>query len=251
MKIRILTAVLGLAVMFIFTNCEKESSCELLGNCDVEQLIDPANAANPFDEIGERHNEGLAFLRRNHQPEIDAMIAASPTEGERYIFARSAEFAGGTPPLYRLLRERLGLESDQLLSDFNFTEFGKIFDMLELDAETREALNNSIAAVMRIEPGTVEAANEIINAIKEQERAILDREDLPNRDFALVFMSVWRHSNHYWQKGDGEGAQTRAKWWQIVAADAICGGIGFLLGGPAGGVGLGVGASKAVADSVK
>lgn len=234
---------------FIFTSCEKENPCELLGNCDEAQLVNPANPENPLDAIGVLHNEGLAFLRNNHQPGIEAANAAAPVEAERYVFARSAEFAGSNPDLHLRLREHLRLNgSDQLLGRFNFADYDKWLNMVDIDSETRQALRSAIATVMRIEPGTVEATNEIIRVIKEQERLILTRENLDSRDFALVFLSVWRHSNHYWMEGEnGEPVPAKAAWWQIGLADAACGAVGFLLGGPAGGVGLGVGASKVVA----
>jgi hypothetical protein len=247
---KIFSLTLALLASFIFTNCEKENPCELLGNCTEVLLMDPANAENPFDEIGARHNEGLALLRKNYQSDIDAMNAASPIEAEHYIFARSAEFAASSPDLHHHLRGQLRLNgSDQLLSRFNFADYGKWLSMLDIDDETRQALRNGIAAVVRIEPGTVEATNEIIRAIKEQERALLAQENLPGRDFALVLMAVWRYSNHYWMGGgNGEPIPAKAKWWQVGLADAACGAVGFLLGGPAGGIGLGVGASKVVAD---
>jgi len=233
----------------VFISCEKESPCELSGDCNEVQLINPANAENPFDEIGVQHNKGLASLRKNYQTDIDAISATSSRESEYYVFGRSAEFANSNPDLHHLLRERLRLTTaDQLLGNYNFADYDKWLTVLNIDDASREVLRNSIAAVMQIEPGSVEATNDIIRAIKEQERLILAQPDLPARDFALVLMAVWRHSNHYWMDiSNGEPSPNRATWWQIGLADAVCGGIGFALGGPAGGIGLGVGASKVVA----
>lgn len=246
---RIIIATLAVLAGMIFTNCEKDNGCELLGNCAEAQLIAPTNAANPFDEIGARHNDGLTFLRHNHQAGIDALLTTSPAEAERYAFDQSASFASSDPALYARLRGQLRLNPDQLLSQYPFDNYVQWLSLLNIPTETRQALRQSIAAVTSIEPGTVEATNDIIRAIQEQERQLLAQENLPDRDFALVLLAIWRHSNHYWTGGsDGQPVPAKAKWWQTTLADAACGAVGFLLGGPAGGIGLGVGASKIVAD---
>jgi hypothetical protein len=233
---------------FTFSSCEKERPCELLGNCDEVQLINPANAENPFDEIGALHNEGLAFLHKNYRADIDALQAAAPAEAEYFVFARSAGFANSNPDLHHHLRETLRLNSsDQLLSRYNFADYDKWLNLLDIDGATRQALRNSLAIVTRIEPGSAKATNEIIRAIVEQERLLLAQDNLPDRDVALVCLAVLRHSNHYWTGGgNGEPAATKAKWWQVVLADCAGGAVGFALGGPAGGVGLGVGCSEIV-----
>jgi hypothetical protein len=245
----IITTLALLTTGLLITNCEKDRPCELLGNCAEEQLMEPAYAANPFDEIGARHNDGLTFLRRNHQADIDALLAISPAEAERYIFDQSAGFAASDPVLYARLRAQWRLNPDQLLSQYPFDNYVQWLSLLNIPTETRQALRQSIAAVASIEPGTVAATNDIIRAIQEQERQLLAQENLPDRDFTLVLLAVWRHSNHYWMGGgDGQPVPAKAKWWQTTLADAACGAVGFLLGGPAGGIGLGVGASKIVAD---
>lgn len=247
-KFQLLSFALVTMLAFTFASCEKENSCELLGNCEEAALISPANLENPFDAIGALHNDGLAFLRKTYQSEIEAEGAASPSKAERYTFMRSLEFSSGSPDLYMNLRASFRLNGDEeLLGSFNFADYHKWLNMADIDPETREALRAAIASVMRTEPGTVETTNEIISAIKEQEHRFLTRDDSPSRSFALVFFSVWRHSNHYWMGGEnGEPVPAKAKWWHIALADAACGAVGFALGGPAGGVGLGVGASKVV-----
>ncbi|MBK7872375.1 MAG: hypothetical protein IPJ74_17705 [Saprospiraceae bacterium] len=50
MKRNLLIVAFTFLTVVLFTNCEKESSCELIGNCpDAEvKLIDPSNPLNPF-----------------------------------------------------------------------------------------------------------------------------------------------------------------------------------------------------------
>lgn len=249
MKRNLLIVAFTFLTVVLFTNCEKESSCELIGNCpDAEvKLIDPSNPLNPFDKIGADHNVGLVFLRNKHQAEIDSAYRISSARAEQVVFNRSSEFAGSEPRLQMALREKLQLNQDQLLRDFDFSDYNKLFKVLKLDDETRKALSNSIQEVRKIEPGSIEATNAIINAIKEQENIILANKNLPNRDFALTMLAVWRYSNHYWSEQGGDPQALKAPWWQIGLADAACGAVGFLLGGPAAGVGLGVGASELVA----
>ncbi|MFN7117178.1 MAG: hypothetical protein ACK4TA_10295 [Saprospiraceae bacterium] len=251
MKRNLFIAAFTLLAGVLFTNCEKESSCELIGNCpDTEvKLIDPANPLNPFDKIGADHNSGLVFLKNKHQAEIDSAYRISAAKAEQIVFTRSSQFAGSEPRLQVLLREKLQLKQDQLLRNFDFSNYNNLFTVLKLDDKTRKALTTSIEAVMKIEPGSIEATNAIINAIKEQERIILANDRLPNRDFALTMLAVWRYSNHHWSEEGGTPQAQRAKWWQIGLADAACGAIGFVLGGPAAGVGLGIGASELVAKN--
>jgi hypothetical protein len=48
--------------------------------------------------------------------------------------------------------------------------------------------------------------------------------------------------------GEDPKPAKKAKWWQVVLGDAMGGGVGFLLGGPAGAVGLGVACTEGVAS---
>ena len=247
MKRNLLTITILALSMTLFTNCEKEKPCE---NCPdtLAQLTDPNNPMNPFDKIGADHNVGLAFIRRNFQSKIDAIDAASPLEAEHYVFAKSSEFGGNYAKLHLLLRDRLKLKDNELLRDVDFSDFEKVLGYFRLDDDTRQALSQSIRIIMRMEPGSIEGTNAIINAIMEQERIIMANSRLENRDFALALLAVWRHSNYFWAETGNGPEPLKKKWWQITLADAICGGVGFLLGGPAGGVGLGVGASTLVAE---
>jgi hypothetical protein len=57
-------------------------------------------------------------------------------------------------------------------------------------------------------------------------------------------MSVTKNSMTYWSQGEN-----KAKWWQVVIADAVGGAVGFRIGGLFGGVILGAAASYEMAQA--
>lgn len=237
----------------LFSACNQESAGELTGGPAKPQLIDPANSVNPYDYIGARHNEGLTFLRARYQSEFEQLNASRPEAAEVYIFDRSAEFGKSNPELYVALRRKLSLRDGELLRDVRFDNYAELFKRIGLSEEGRQALESVMAEVMKTEPGTVEATNAIIATIKRYETQLVAKENLADREFVLTLLAVWRYSLYYWTNyfvvdGNPGGPTTRAKWWQIGLADAACGAIGFVLGGPGAGVSLGLGASKLVAD---
>ncbi len=218
--------ILPLFVLLLF-GCEKTE----------EQLPE-----NPYNYVGEAHNEQLHQLRTEHRAALDGIDA--PLEVEAYIFQAAFEEGTGMQAL-RGTKERLGLTQEQTLAQANYANASTLCDVFDFPQPLADIICPTIGRLLAIEGGTQAAQKEIEQVIREAEVKLMSaQEDQEGYPAAMAFLATARHSSQYWLQHRANG---KPKWWQVVLADAAGAGIGFLGGGGTA-VPLAVGMSTVVAE---
>ena len=205
-----------------------EEAEQLLGQLEQSQETEDEPAApvvNPYDYVGEAHNEYLGCtlefldLVTGDTPEAQAAVVMDVLE---------AECAHPPGPELEIARDIVMVE--ERLDD---TGVGMALSDEELDVLTE------MDQILR----TYEPSEALLR-LEQLELDTLQTmgdESVP----VLTALSTARASGTFWQdRPDGNG--TRAKWWQIVLADAA-GALVGTLAGPQGSITLGVTASTLVA----
>ncbi len=229
---RKLSIVLGLATL---TACFEvdSSTCEETqddptvvdtgdtGDID-DEVIEDEPLVNPYAYVGEQHNLYLDCTRtleaRDARDVLKGLWSTCHFDGDDSFFDIYVDS-------YKLVGTSLyatGVNAD-------------------LDPEELEILARADVIVRSYEPG------EALLRLEWLEQVALQDEDASVP--LLAALATARASGAYWQDEvdqDGNGG-TRAKWWQILLADAGGALVGGLVGGPAGGIALGTTASTLVA----
>lgn len=187
-----------------------------------------AYAQNPQEEAGHQHNVYLDCLRK-----VDPAMERNPFEtlirqcgfdpqGDAGEFIRV-----NTELMPRDLLQPVAVILEPHRERFTDEQYSYLLRMEEVLSTAR----------------SVDDARRGLEALEAEavERLAGER----GNEGILGALSISRYSLEYWV-GSGEVFKAKAKWWQIVIADAVGGAVGSL-GGPAGVVGLGAACSGAVA----
>lgn len=186
---------------------------------------------NPQDYVGVAHNDYLDCLRK-----FDPYSKRNPLE----VLVYDCGLKTDSDPKEFIERYTAMMPQD-LLAPLD-----------ELVAPYRDQFTDEqysyFAAIERIL--STQSPDDAARSLEQLENAAvkaLGRE--PGDLSVLSGLATARHSLDYWTHGNGANRPTRmkAKWWQVILADAVGGLVGSL-GGPAGTVGLGAACSGAVAN---
>jgi hypothetical protein len=225
---------LAITLLILMTSCGKEESPIQISE-------------NPYNYIGQQHNESLGDFQTKHQQEVDAI--EQPLEKEAFIVAMLFEQNGISPEPFYDAKALLEIRSDQTISDYNFLNYDQTFEAFGL-TDTRAKLSRAMSQLVEIDGRNEDGLASIKKIIRELEIDLMtNNEDSKDYPIVMAYLATMSHSAEYWQgggNGGGSGAPaTKAKWWQTLLADAVGAGIG-LLGGGAATVPLAVGFSAAV-----
>lgn len=252
--------------LFLFLACNKNSS-EAPVMEKIITLANPSNSNNPFDDCGILHNKILRMsldkigtnpAKANLE---DCMLAAR--ESVQQIFLGTNYEEG-----YMRVSENGDIDDEELTAllqamlddiDNNFENF---IASLELDAYTKEQLQNLANELLAMEEDESITPNDVFDKVVAFEGRVLNNNILiriDDREPTLAYTSTLRHSLSFWADEmdldinmDAPIVIQRMSFWKwVVAGLADAGGAigGTILGGP--GLGAFVGGVGSIGAIIK
>jgi len=156
--------------------------------------------------------------------------------------------------VYNILINQLDVQDNPPLSEQEFNNLLENYDSFDV-SKIENLYNDGLITLkqkdlyidtynlMNSESSTLEQKYSQIT-VMENQILIDDTIMLAEKEPILAFMSVTKNSMTYWSQGEN-----KAKWWQVVIADAVGGAVGFHFGCLFGGVILGAAASYEMAQA--
>lgn len=206
---------LTLVLVFVFTSCEKK-----------EEVQWPNN---PYDYIGQEHNELMTNFKTQHGEEFDQI--ESPLEAEVFIIDRVFENPGQGMMALRNAKEILNISPETPLSEYNFMNSSTLCDVLDLPSEISQIICPTVEKLLAVNGNSAEGNKEIHKLIRDAEIQLFEKHQFDDgNDFqkAMTFLAVLGASSDL---NEDIPASGKPKWWQVVLADAVGAGIGVAAGG--------------------
>lgn len=230
----------AIAMLFFTTSCQKEEA--------IIEMTPEVTIENPYNSVGEEHNQMVANFTTTHQNQLSNM--QETMEKEIYIFDNILTENQIDFKTYRDGKALLQMQSTQALASYDFARFEDIFSTTEMTDLGKTTLNNALTKLVEIDGRTPEGLAKVKEEIRKIEITFIEGfEGTPDYKPTLTYLAVLKHSAQHWtDHPNGDGDQTKAKWWQTLLADAA----GALIGGALGGgtaVPLAAGFSLAVNNS--
>lgn len=193
--------IVMLSIWVIFPGCKRDSSKALNpGSKQVQKHITDnyyKNSSNPYDEIGQRHNDGLDFIYASHNNWGNPVDATLYAEAIRY----GVEVLGYSHDVLTTLTDNYISSMDNYMhvnnDEFDLAINNMIRDWNASD-RARDLMDNLFSSVLNSSStATVEG---IVTNIKSIENEIGNSNGLTNPEKKSLYMaaSILRHSLYYW-----------------------------------------------------
>ncbi|MDB4285835.1 hypothetical protein N9933_00875 [bacterium] len=198
---------------------------------------------NPYNYVGQQHNQMLDDFASTYEKELSAIQA--PMDKEIFIAEKVFDMKGADLEDFQKGRKMIGIETTQALINVDYLRYDDHFKMIGFTGKSRDLLGGTIAQLIEIDGTTATGLAKIEVLIRDLEVDFMENQNA--EDFAPVmsYLATLKSSADYWNEHN-KAANARP-WWQIVLADAIGAGIGAVIGG-ATAVPLAAGFSLAVKD---
>lgn len=254
MKKQLFLKMAAVAVVMggVIVSCESEKTPNVLP--EQAEVIDPSNPANPYDFIGQIHNEGLSktmteVYASTKTLNADEIISISSKHSSELLFSNDQTRGVSIDELETMTGEEILAMLEDM--DNNLDNF---INELELTpaakAEFKGFVTSFLAAPYDSDPDKAYSMmyNKVVsfeNTLLSQQTAISSMDQMA----LLSGSSTLRHSLAYWSDTYGQeelassSAAPKRKWWKwlIIGLSDAAGATGGAIAGTAlGGVGGGI-----------
>lgn len=211
--------LLAITLLFFATSCQKEETAPV------------TFPENPYNNVGQEHNQMVGDFMTSHEAQLANM--QEPMEKEVYIFDNILTENELDFKNYRDAKALLQMQSTQTLIGYDFTKFGEIFGTTVMTDLGKTTLKNALVKLIEIDGRTPEGLAKVKEEIRKIEITFIEEfEGTVDYKPAMIYVAVLKHSAQHWTDNpNGGGTPTKAKWWQILLADAAGAVIGGVLGG--------------------
>ena len=207
--------LLAITILFFATSCQKEET--------TPEII----PTNPYENVGEKHNEILGDFNENSAGQLVAGM--SSMEKENFIVQTILEKENVDPAIFAQAKERLGLSPNDLIIDYDFTDYDQFFRTIGMEDDTRNLLSTFLENYVDVVSPI--GLDEVEKGIKDLEiKMMTDHSNSPDFEVAMTYLATLKSTNNYWNANQEEKI-AGAKWWQVLLADAAGAAIGSLGGG--------------------
>lgn len=204
--------------------------------------LSPENSNNPYDYVGQWHNEGLDYIKLKYNPNSNYIAFTSETCTGKLCDDRIKKVAGLSLEFVNLeLGKKNIFTFEQLIpllnesTQINPEEFELFINENEsvgnITEDERKILNLYTKLVYNLRGNIkpfIAASKAFENQISSSNLSEIEKIRL------LTIISIGKWSGFYWDNNiDDDDQQKKAKWWKIALAD-----IGGALIGVATGLGL-------------
>ncbi len=218
----------------------------LLSNCTKEAVVspgaeklDPSNPANPFDYVGQQHNEALKYIFNDHAGKV-AALQNDAFALQNLYFELSTQFAlkqgyadvkAFSPDHYLKCMTR---QPDGLLVEQNYQDYAACLSSIDLPPHLRpwvEKFYALLSAYPVENAGSLPGLFKAIRAFEAEAMATLGTEESA---ILLIAASTARYSAAYWNDKKGFGGPQLFGWGESFFADALGAGVGAAAGAATG-----------------
>ena len=218
----------------------------LLGNCAKEDVaapgaekLDPSNSANPFDYVGQQHNDALNYIFSDHAGEVAALQNDALALQNLYLklcvqFALEQDYADAKAfPLDGYLK-LMTQQQQGLIVEHNFRDYAAYLSALDMPPHLRPWVEKFYAMLSEYpveNAGSLPGLFKTIRAFEAEAMVALGAEESA---IILIAASTARYSAAYWNDKKGfDGAQLFG-WGESFFADAFGAGMGAAAGAAVG-----------------
>ncbi|MFK8009402.1 MAG: hypothetical protein AB8H03_23780 [Saprospiraceae bacterium] len=195
--------------------------------CQKEEITSEIIPTNPYANVGERHNEILGNFNENSAEQMTSTMSSMAKEN--FIIQTIFEEENIDPAIFAEAKERLELSPNDLITDYDFTNYDQFFRTIGLEDDTRNLLSTFLGEYVDIVSPI--GLDEVEKGIKDLEiKMMTDHQNSPDFEIAMTYLATLKSTNNYWNANQEEKLPG-AKWWQVLLADAAGAAIGGLGGG--------------------
>ena len=211
---------------FMIMGCEKDSENADFKNAEVldsQISVQKNTVANPFEFVGELHNEALEHVRLNKTSwDINGIIDSDSIEGSvtQFFIDKVNDYPDFDEKGLLVSMNEIYLFQDSIYNaETNLADF---MQHVDFSSEARNYLLN----LANVDTEDFERTIEDILSIESE----IIADDFANREICLMACAVFRHSSTYWYHnlGRGDWAYRAGPDWGAVATADLG---GALLGG--------------------